>query len=81
MTRRDWKDYSRDDVEKYIAHEHGFTLDRIIELGFPAPDYTTPDGDFWTFGTVYEWLGGFHRALFVSELVARENGGGQCDGS
>lgn len=73
--KRDAIDYSRADVETFIAREHGFTLARIFELGFPPPDYTTSDGDFWAWSTVYEWLGGFHRALYVSELVALEGGG------
>lgn len=79
MTRRDATDYSRADVETFIAHEHGCTLDQILALEFPLPDYTTPDGDFWTFGTVYAWLGRFHRAVYVAELVELE-GGAQCDG-
>lgn len=63
----DWKDYSREDVENFIAHEHGCTLEQILALDFPPPDYTTPEGAFWAWSTVYEWLGGFHAAIITME--------------
>ncbi|MEW6293909.1 MAG: hypothetical protein AB1544_11465 [Pseudomonadota bacterium] len=72
--KRNPEDYTLRDVEEYIARIHGMTLNQILALDFPPPDYLDNDEPVWRFETVYSWLDIFHTALHVSEAAAAPEG-------
>jgi len=75
MTKRDAMDYSLEDVDLYVARVHGITLDQIMRLDFPPPDYQGAGGAaFWTFDTVVGWLEAFHTALHAMNRAGDPEG-------
>lgn len=60
-------DYSLDDVRAAVAEANGYTLEQIMALDFPAPDYEASKAPFWFLDTVTGWLHSFRTALTLSE--------------
>jgi predicted DNA-binding transcriptional regulator AlpA len=73
--KRDPMDYDSGDIENSIARAHGYTLDQVMRLDFPVPDYSDAAGaQYWTFETVTAWLERFHTAIHAMEQAADPEG-------
>lgn len=59
-------DYSLEDVRAAVAEPHGYTLDQVMQLDFPAADYQTDGAPYWRWETVTNWLHSFQAALATS---------------
>lgn len=68
--KRDPMDYDENDVDLYIASPHNRTLEQVLNLDFPEPDYVAAERKYWTFETVTTWLERFHIAVLALEQAA-----------
>ena len=67
---REPTDYSIEDVQIYVAQANRMTLDQVMALDFPKPDYTDDEENpYWRIATVFEWLDSFHSAALVTEIA------------
>lgn len=74
MNKRDPMDYDENDVDLYIARLHGYTLEQVLSLDFPEPDYIVAGGKYWTVETVTAWLERFHSAIHTMARAADPDG-------
>lgn len=63
-------DYDISEIATFIAEPHAMTLDQVLALDFPPPDYVDGEEPIWRYETVVAWLGTFHKALLTTEIAA-----------
>lgn len=69
--KRDPMDWNIEAVDLYIARMYGYTLDQVMSLDFPKPDYIGGSGAlYWADDTVVAWLDRFNTAIHTMARAA-----------